>query len=65
VIRATFLLVAEDRTVAIATLWNSREALDAVRLGPEGPFARRVLREAGGDPKAQSLDVAAEAASSP
>ncbi len=60
VIRETFLLVSEDGTVAIATIWNSREALDAVRQGPEEPFARRVLREAGGDPKAQFFDVVAE-----
>jgi hypothetical protein len=60
-IRETFLLVAEDGTVAIATVWQSREALDAVRAGPEEPFARRVLREAGGDPKGQFFDIAAEA----
>lgn len=61
VIRETFLLVADDGTVAIATLWNSREALDEVRLGAEEPFARRVLREAGGDPEARFFDVVAEA----
>jgi heme-degrading monooxygenase HmoA len=63
VIRETFLLVADDGTVAIATVWNSREALDAVRSGPEEPFARRVLREAGGDPEARFFDIVAEAAS--
>jgi heme-degrading monooxygenase HmoA len=63
VIRETFLLVADDGTVAIATVWNSREALAAVRLGSEEPFARRVLREAGGEPKAQFFDVVAEGAS--
>ncbi len=63
-IRETFLLLGDDGTVAIATVWNSREALDAVRLGPDEPFARRVLREAGGDPNAQFFDVAAEGASS-
>jgi hypothetical protein len=62
VIRETFLLVADDGIVAIATVWNSREALEAVRLAPEEPFARRVLREAGGDPKAQFFDIVAEAA---
>jgi hypothetical protein len=63
VMRETFLLVADDGTVAIATAWNSRAALDAVRSGPEEPFARRVLREAGGDPKARFFDIVAEAAS--
>jgi hypothetical protein len=63
VIRETFLLAADDGTVAIATVWTSREALDAVRLGPEEPFARRVLREAGGDPEAQFFEIVAEAVS--
>jgi hypothetical protein len=63
VIRETFLLAADDGTVAIATVWTSREALDAVRLGPEEPFARRVLREAGGDPEARFFEIVAEAAS--
>jgi heme-degrading monooxygenase HmoA len=62
-IRETFLLVADDGSVAIATIWNSREALDQVRRAPEEPFARRVLREAGGDPQAQFFEVVAEAAS--
>lgn len=44
-IRETLLLVDDDGTLAIATVWRSREALDAVRLGPEEPSARRVLRE--------------------
>jgi len=63
VIRETFLLVSDDGTVAIATVWNSPEALDAVRYGPEEPFARRVLREAGGDPSAQFFDIVAEGGS--
>ena len=63
VIRETFLLAADDGTVAIATIWKSREALDAVRLATEEPFARRVLREAGGDPQAQFFEIIAEAAS--
>ena len=64
VIRETFLLVSDDGRVAIATVWNTREALERVRSGPEEPFARRVLREAGGDPEAQFFDVVAEGASS-
>jgi heme-degrading monooxygenase HmoA len=60
-IRETYLLVADDGTTAIATVWQSREALEAMRSLPEEPFARRVLREAGGDPVAQFFDVAAEA----
>lgn len=63
-IRETFLLVSDHGTMAIATVWKSRKALDAVRLGPEEPFARRVLREAGGNPEARFFDVVAESASS-
>jgi heme-degrading monooxygenase HmoA len=61
VIRETYLLAAEDGTMAIATVWRSREDLEAVRSSPEEPFARRVLREAGGDPHAQFFEVIAEA----
>ena len=63
VIRETFLLAADDGTIAIATVWESREALDAVRGGTEEPFARRVLREAGGDPEARFFEVVAGASS--
>ncbi len=59
----TFLLVAEDETVAIATVWSSREALDAMRDSGEEPLARRLLREAGGDPEVRFFEVAAEGGS--
>lgn len=59
-IRQTFLLVGDDGTLAIATLWESREALDAMRSAGEEPFARRVLREAGGEPELRVYDVASE-----
>jgi heme-degrading monooxygenase HmoA len=62
-IRQTFLLVGEDDTVAIATVWKSREDLEAMRRSPEEPFARRVLREAGGDPEAAFYEIVAEASS--
>lgn len=56
-IRETFLLVGEDDELAIATLWESREALDAMRASGEEPFARRLLREAGGEPTVRFFDV--------
>jgi heme-degrading monooxygenase HmoA len=59
-IRQTLLLLGEDDTVAIATVWRSREDLDAMRATGEEPFARRVLREAGGEPEAVFFDIAAE-----
>jgi hypothetical protein len=60
-IRETFLLAAEDGTMAVATVWRSREDLDVVRSAPDEPFARRVLREAGGDPKAEFFEIVSEA----
>jgi hypothetical protein len=60
-IRQTFLLVGDDGTVGIATVWNSREDLDAMRSSGEEPLARRLLREAGGTPDVKFFDVAAEA----
>lgn len=63
-IRQTFLLVGDDGTMAIATVWNRREDLDAMRSSGEEPLARRLLREAGGDPGARFFDIAAESPSS-
>ena len=60
-IRQTFLLAGDDGTMAIATVWNSREELEAMRASGDEPFARRVLREAGGEPQAVFFDIAAEA----
>jgi hypothetical protein len=61
-IRETFLLVdLDDDQMAIATIWRSREDLETVRASSEEPFARRVLREAGGEPLAQFFEIVAEA----
>jgi hypothetical protein len=59
-IRETFLLVGDDGTVGIATVWVSREALEAMRASGEEPLARRLLREAGGEPEAAFFEIAAE-----
>jgi heme-degrading monooxygenase HmoA len=59
-IRQTLLLVGDDGTVAIATVWKSREDLDAMRSSGEEPLARRLLREAGGEPEARFFEIAAE-----
>jgi len=40
-IRETFLLAADEGTMAIATLWRSEEDPDVVGSSPEEPFARR------------------------
>ena len=62
-VRQTFLLVGEDDTMAIATVWNSREDLDAYIASVEEPLARRILREAGGKPEVRFFDIQVEARS--
>jgi heme-degrading monooxygenase HmoA len=62
-VRQTFLLVGDDHTMAIATVWNSREDLDAYIASVDEPFARRVLREAGGEPDVRFFDIQVEAQS--
>lgn len=59
-IRQTFLLAGEDGTMAIATVWRGREDLDAVLASGQEPLARRLLREAGGEPEARFFDILAE-----
>ena len=62
-VRQTFLLVAEDDTMAIATVWDSREVLDAYISSVDEPLARRILREAGGEPEVRFFDIEVEARS--
>jgi hypothetical protein len=64
-IRQTLLLLGEDETVAVATVWRSREDLDAMLASGEEPLARRLLREAGGDPVASFFEIADESGSGP
>jgi len=59
---ATWLLVGGDTStasveVAIATLWRDRADLDAMVATGQEPFARRLIREAGGTPSAAFFDV--------
>jgi hypothetical protein len=56
---ATYLLTEPNRDVAIATVWRDRAALEAMVASGEEPLARRLIREAGGEPKAEFLDVIA------
>ena len=62
-VRQTFLLLGEDDTMAIATVWNSREDLDSYIASVEEPLARRILREAGGEPQVMFFDIQVEAQS--
>jgi hypothetical protein len=56
---ATYLLSDASGTVAIATIWHDRADLDAMVASGEEPFARRLIRQAGGDPQAEFFDVMA------
>jgi hypothetical protein len=55
----TSLLADESGDVAIATVWRDRATLDAMLATGEEPFARRLLREAGGEPRAEFFDILA------
>jgi hypothetical protein len=54
---ATWLLQGSDGSLAIATLWRDRAALDAMVATGDEPFARRLIREAGGTPTAEFFEV--------
>jgi len=56
----TYLLRGEAGSVAIVTVWKDRRDLDAMLLSGEEPFARRLIREAGGGPAAQFFDIVAQ-----
>jgi heme-degrading monooxygenase HmoA len=62
-VRQTFLLRGEDDTMAIATVWNSREDLNSYIASVDEPLARRLLREAGGEPQVRFFDIQVEATS--
>jgi hypothetical protein len=57
----TSLLVGDQGTVAIATVWRDRAALETMRDSGEEPLARRLIREAGGQPVAEFFEVRASA----
>jgi len=66
-IATTYLLTDAADTMAIATVWRDRADLDAMVASGEEPVARRLTREAGGEPRAEFFSVIAtsrEAASS-
>ena len=55
---ATYLATGDGTSVAILTLWRDRSDLQAMATSGEEPFARRLIREAGGEPVVEFLDVA-------
>jgi hypothetical protein len=58
-IAATYIQTDAAGTVAIATVWRDRADLDAMLASGEEPFARRLIREVGGEPRAEFFDIVA------
>ncbi len=58
-ILATYAVDAGGGEVRIMTVWRSRADLEAMIATGEEPVARRLIREAGGEPRAEFLDVLA------
>jgi heme-degrading monooxygenase HmoA len=58
-IEQTYLLRGDGGRVAVVTFWRSRADLDAMRASGEEPFARRLIREAGGTPEVAIYHIAA------
>jgi len=56
-IEETFLLRADDGGIAILSVWHRRSDLDAMLATGEEPFARRLIREAGGSPVARFFEI--------
>ena len=46
-------------TVAIVSVWRDRADLDAMLKSGEEPFARRLIREADAEPRAEFFDIRA------
>jgi len=55
--RHTSLLRREDDEWRIVTFWRSREDLDAYLASVDEPFAKQLLREAGGTPEVKVFEV--------
>lgn len=50
-IQETFLVEADGGRVGILTIWRRRSELEAMLATGEEPFARRLIRTAGGTPE--------------
>jgi heme-degrading monooxygenase HmoA len=60
--RQTTLLRGEGDTWCIVTVWSSRDDPEAYLASVDEPFARRLLRLAGGDPTAEVFEVVLDSA---
>jgi hypothetical protein len=53
----TFLLQGDAGQMAILSVWHRRADLDAMLASGEEPFARRLIRAAGGTPEVAIYEV--------
>jgi hypothetical protein len=60
-IEQTLLLRHDGGQIAILTMWRRRADLDALLSSDEEPFARRLIREAGGTPEVSMYEVVGQA----
>jgi len=59
----TFLLRREgEEEIGILSVWHRRADLDAMLASGEGPFARRLIRSAGGTPEVRIYEIVSRAA---
>ncbi|MEX0629277.1 MAG: hypothetical protein WEE67_02440 [Chloroflexota bacterium] len=64
-IEETFLLRTDDGRVGILSVWHRRADLDAMLASGEEPFARRLIRGAGGTPEVTIFKIVHRATSGP
>ena len=53
----TFLLKGDAGQLAILSVWHRRADLDAMLASGEEPFARRLIRQAGGTPEVVIYEI--------
>jgi hypothetical protein len=53
------MLIRDADEMSIVTVWTRREDLEAVMASNEEPFARRLIRQAGGTPSVRIFEVVA------
>lgn len=60
-IEETFLLRDDSGEMAVLSVWHRRADLDALLASGEEPFARRLIRSAGGTPGVRIFEIVARA----
>jgi len=53
------MLIRDGDELSIVTVWPRREDLEAILASDEEPFARRLIRQAGGTPSVRILELVA------